>query len=51
MDFARDGRDSVGLFENDMIKTSVLFVLDPSSLELERINGRHMQLNEGEQNA
>lgn len=25
MDFAKDGRDSVGLFENDMIKTSVFF--------------------------
>lgn len=46
MDFAKDGRDSVGLFENDMIKTSVFYVLDPSSLELERTNGRHMHINE-----
>lgn len=41
----------LGYLKMTRLKQVSLFVLDPSSLELERINGRHMQLNEGEQNA
>lgn len=41
----------LGYLKMTRLKQVFLFVLDPSSLELERINGRHMQLNEGEQNA